>query len=195
MNKRLQSSGCKYSQFYQMTVCTLNRHRLPHTNIQPSLFFFLQFCPWTDSDQLHNTQNILRALTFGSKQALSQVIHWRVFRNKCSHVVILHSFSFPYFRFFLKKEVLFLFCLIMFPFFCFRFDSSFSFSYFLMFSSQTTIVCICPKPFTFLQFFFHFSVVFFLQSPPKEKRTKLSTHVTSRLTSLHESACQCEGRS
>ena len=31
-------------------------------------------CPQTDSDQLYNTQQILRALTSGWKQALSQVI-------------------------------------------------------------------------------------------------------------------------
>ena len=59
-----------------------------------TLFLFLlsSACPQTDTDQLYNTQKILRALTFGSKQALSQVISLASFQKQVQsycHLVLV----------------------------------------------------------------------------------------------------------
>ena len=46
--------------------------------------------PQTDTDQLYNTQSILRALTFGSKRALSQSCFRKQVQSYC-HLVFIHG--------------------------------------------------------------------------------------------------------
>ena len=85
---------CKYSQFQQLTGCTQRRHWPVYTYIASS-FFSSSVCPQLDTDQLYNTQWVLHALTFGSKQAVSQVISFAIFQKQVqSHChLVLHSIS------------------------------------------------------------------------------------------------------
>ena len=55
-------NSCQNVHFVDTDICTL------------TLLFLSSSCSQSDTDQLYNTQYILRALASGSKQALSQVI-------------------------------------------------------------------------------------------------------------------------
>ena len=88
------SSGAGGVRIFSFNSCH-NVHYVDTDLCAPTLFSFFppSACSQSDTDLLYNTQKILRALTYGSKQASSQVISTpSLEETKCIHTFILQSY-------------------------------------------------------------------------------------------------------